>query len=127
VATGLFGTAINCIDGRVQIPLYYWMKERYNLDYVDMINEPGPDGILSGKNEQVIQRIKEKVLISVSGHHSKVLVIAGHYDCAGNPVTEEEHKRQIKEAVDKVKKWNIPELNIEGVWINQKWSIEVIA
>jgi Putative carbonic anhydrase len=35
---GKFGTAINCMDGRVQEPVINWMKVRYGLDYVDMIN-----------------------------------------------------------------------------------------
>ncbi|WP_369522760.1 carbonic anhydrase [Guptibacillus hwajinpoensis] len=30
-----FGTALNCIDGRTQIPVTQWLKAHYHLDYVD--------------------------------------------------------------------------------------------
>lgn len=42
-----FGTVLNCIDGRVQIPVINWMKENFDLDYVDLITEPGMDKVLS--------------------------------------------------------------------------------
>lgn len=41
-ATGKFATAINCMDGRTQQPIINFMKYWYRIDYVDMINEPGP-------------------------------------------------------------------------------------
>ena len=28
-----FGTVLNCIDGRTQIPIIEWMKENADLDY----------------------------------------------------------------------------------------------
>jgi len=42
-----FATAINCMDGRCQLPVIEWMKKRYGVEYVDMITEPGPDGVLA--------------------------------------------------------------------------------
>jgi hypothetical protein len=41
-ATGTFATAINCMDGRTQEPIINFMKQGFKVDYVDMINEPGP-------------------------------------------------------------------------------------
>jgi len=41
-ATGKFATAINCMDGRTQEPIINFMRHWYRVDYVDMINEPGP-------------------------------------------------------------------------------------
>ena len=42
-----FGTAINCMDGRVQEPVAKFLKEIYGIDFVDTITEPGPVKILS--------------------------------------------------------------------------------
>jgi hypothetical protein len=39
-----FGTAINCIDGRTQEPVIDFMKQKYNIDGVDMLTFPGVDG-----------------------------------------------------------------------------------
>ncbi len=51
---GIFATAINCMDGRVQIPAIEWLKRRHQIDYVDMITEPGPNKILSENRERAI-------------------------------------------------------------------------
>ena len=34
-----FVTAINCMDGRVQVPVIEWLKKEYKADDVDMITE----------------------------------------------------------------------------------------
>jgi len=40
----IFCTAVNCMDGRVQLPVINYLKERFSANYVDMITEPGPNG-----------------------------------------------------------------------------------
>lgn len=46
-----FCTVINCIDGRVQMPVNQYMQQRFKVKYVDTITEPGPNLILVRKNE----------------------------------------------------------------------------
>src|SRR5260221_2454579 len=46
MATGTFGTAINCMDGRVQTPIADWVKMHFSVTLVDMITEAGADGNL---------------------------------------------------------------------------------
>ena len=123
---GKFGTAINCMDGRVQTQVVEWVKNKYSVDYVDMITEPGPDKILSqGKPDQV-ESIKSRVLISVNAHGSDTIVITGHHDCAGNPVSKEEHIKQVKDCIEILQSWNLPVKTIVGVWINENWAVELI-
>ncbi|MEO7000427.1 MAG: carbonic anhydrase, partial [Ktedonobacterales bacterium] len=43
MATGTFGTAINCIDGRVQAPVAEWLKINCHVTWVDMVTVAGPD------------------------------------------------------------------------------------
>lgn len=125
MADGKFGTAINCIDGRTQNPVSQWIKEKYSVDYVDMVTEPGCDKLLLGVHTTKMDEIKSKVLISINAHNSSLIVIAGHHDCAGNPVSNEEHLTQIKESINIIKSWNLP-VEITGVWVNDKWKIEQI-
>ena len=121
-----FATAINCIDGRTQIPVINYMKENYEVDFVDMITEPGVDKIISeGKDNAVLSAIRKKVGISIDKHFSRVIAVVGHYDCAGNPVSEEEHIRQISDAVDIVKSW-WSDVKVVGLWINSRWEAEKI-
>lgn len=37
-----FCTAVNCIDGRVQLPVIRYLQERYGVLYVDVVSESGP-------------------------------------------------------------------------------------
>ena len=123
---GKFGTAINCMDGRVQLPVINWMKGKYALDFVDMITEPGPDKMLTRGSPAQVESIKSRVLISVNAHGSETILVAAHHDCAGNPVSKEEHIRQVKECVKILQSWKLPVKNIMGVWINDNWTIEII-
>lgn len=126
MAHGRFGTAINCMDGRTQFPVANWMKEQFHLDYVDTITEPGPDKILASGQGQLVESIKSRAQISVKAHGSKTIVIAAHYDCAGNPVDKEQHLLDAKKSIQTVRSWNLPVENIIGVWVNEEWKVEVI-
>ena len=127
MAQGKSGAALNCMDGRVQLPVIDWMKKQFRLDYIDMITEPGIDKILSNGNINQREMLKSKARISVGNHGSRIIVIAGHDDCAGNPATPEEHKTQLLTAVEKVRAWKFPVEKIVPVWINKDWKIEVVA
>ena len=121
-----FATAINCIDGRTQVPVISYMKENYGVEFVDMITEPGVDKIISeGEDNTVLSAIKKKVGISIDKHSSRVIAVVGHYDCAGNPVSEEEHVKHISDAVDIVKSW-LGDVKVVGLWINSRWEVEKI-
>lgn len=122
---GKFATAINCIDGRTQEPVTNWAKSRFGVDYVDMITEPGADKFLIKGSVEKIEAIRQKVIISVNAHNSRVIVIAGHIDCAGNPVSKEKHLEQIKKCVKIIGSWQLP-IQVVGIWLNEKWEVEII-
>ena len=62
-----FGTAINCMDGRTQIPVINYLKNKFDLDYVDTITEPGPNKILADRSEsELLKSIKNRLDISVN-------------------------------------------------------------
>jgi carbonic anhydrase len=128
MAHGKFGTVINCMDGRVQLPIIEWMKKNYGLDYVDMITEPGPDKILADSRDKRVESIKSRVEISVNKHGSKIIAMVSHCDCAGNPCSKQEHLNQIKKAIETIKSWNLQTVDkIIGVWIGENWAVEQIA
>jgi len=70
-----FATAITCIDGRVQQPISDWMKLHTNVEYVDLITEPGPDKELSDGSAHVIDEIVRKVSFSILHHSSSVVAV----------------------------------------------------
>jgi hypothetical protein len=125
MAEGKFGTAINCMDGRVQEPIINWMKVRYGLDYVDMITEPGPIKYLSEQDPAMLESIRKRVMISVEKHHSTVIAVAGHHDCAGDPVPAAEQAEQIKQSLDVLREWNLG-VKLIGLYVSDTWLVNII-
>ena len=118
-----FATAINCMDGRVQMPVIEWLKKNYEADYVDMITEPGPNKILAeNKDNSTIESIKRRIGISVNKHASKLIAITGHYDCAGNPVEKDTQLKQILLAIKTIELWNYG-IQVIGLWIDENWEV----
>lgn len=113
-----FATAINCMDGRTQEPIIYWAKKTFEVDYVDAITEPGPDKILAEGPDTLVESIKNRVMISVNKHGSQNVIVVSHHDCAGNPVSKEEHLDQLKKSVDVISSWELG-VKIIGVWIGE--------
>ena len=124
---GKFGTAINCMDGRAQLPVINWMMAQYKLDCVDMITEPGVDKVMAAGGYNQLEALKAKAMISVCKHGSRLIVIVGHDDCAGNPVTPEEHKAHLLKAVDKILAWKLPVDKVMALWLNKDWRVEIVA
>ncbi|WP_188208078.1 carbonic anhydrase [Alkalibacillus aidingensis] len=126
MTNGTFGTAINCMDGRVQEPVMNWVKEQFQVQYVDKINDAGPTKVILEGNEETLASIKKRVEISHHGHRSEVLVIAGHHDCAGNPVPREEQVKQIKETTELANSWGY-DMKIVGLYVNDQWKVEQVT
>ena len=122
-----FATAINCMDGRVQIPVIKYIKSKYAVDCVDMITEPGPNKILSENTDRAaIESIKRKVAISVQVHNSKLIAVVGHYDCAGNPADKETQLSHILASTNTVKSWEF-DTHVIGLWVDENWEVAIIV
>lgn len=121
-----FCTAINCMDGRVQLPVINYLRQRFNAEHVDSITEPGPNLILGKQTDKaLVQSILARVNISVEKHSSVGIAIAGHYDCAGNPATEEEQLQHLIAAV-KFLRVQYREIPIIGLWVDENWKVNEI-
>ncbi|WP_226585608.1 carbonic anhydrase [Halobacillus litoralis] len=120
-----FATAINCMDGRVQLPVIHWMQERYGTEYIDMITEAGPTKFLLEGSEDQLVSVQAKIKISADNHGSNVVAVVGHHNCAGNPVEREVKEGQIKESVDLVKSWGF-NVDVIGLYVNENWEVEVV-
>ena len=123
MAKGKFATSVSCMDGRIQIPLTNWIKENFSVDYVDTITEPGIDKLVADNTD--LESIKIKVGISINKHESELIVVSGHYDCAGNPVSNEEHITQIKKGIEVISSWNLG-VKVVGVWVDDNWKINTV-
>jgi carbonic anhydrase len=125
MATGKFVTAINCMDGRVQEPVIQWMKRQFHADFVDMITEPGPDRLMTAGPPWDVRSVRSRVEVSVHAHRSEVVAVAAHHDCAGYPVSKEEHLSALRKCVDIVASWHLP-VRVLALWINDRWECGII-
>lgn len=124
MANGKFATSVSCIDGRIQSPISNWIKENHTVDYVDTITEPGLDKRIS-EFPEIAEELRKKVGISIKAHKSQLVIVSGHADCAGNPVSDEQHKEDIVKGVEVVKSWNLG-VDVKGVWVDQNWNVNPI-
>ena len=115
------------MDGRVQLPVTKYIKDQFDVLYVDMITEASPILYLSEQtNQKLADSIFDRVNISVDKHKSKGIVITGHYDCAGNPALEEEQKTQIRKS-KAILQYRYPQLPVYGLWLDENFNVNEIA
>lgn len=119
-----FVTAINCMDGRVQLPVIDWMRKEYDADCVDMITEPGPVKILAENTQNsLVESLRKRTEISVYKHGSLCIAVIGHFDCAGNPVGKEIQLEQLIKSLKTIQSWGFPIKTI-GLWVDENWTVE---
>lgn len=123
--SGKFAVCLSCIDGRIQLPLINWIKANYRIDFVDLITEPGMDGLLANQKEYPTD-VWRKLDLSLSRHNADPVIIAGHYDCAANPIDKPAHHRHIAAAVEKIGEL-LPDRTVVGLWVSSAWDVERIA
>lgn len=130
---GTFATALNCMDGRTQEKAVQYAKELTGAEHIDMITEPGKDGLLAGMHSVVqpdeilarVEWIRAKAEISAKGHGSKQVVIFGHCECAGNQVGLEEHKEHLREAKKTVEGWGLFD-EVHTAVFNEEFEVEKV-
>ena len=122
-----FCTAVNCIDGRVQVPVISYLKKRFNVEYVDIISEPGPNLILGElTNYNAMESIFEKINISVKYHHSAGIAVVGHHDCIGNPGDKDAQIKNIHDSLKRIRS-RYKDIPIIGLWVNENWQVSEVV
>lgn len=117
-----FACVINCMDGRVQDAVKDYMKNNYQVDWVDMVTEPGPNKILAdNSNSAIIENIKKRVEISVHHHGSKIVAIVGHFGCAGNPTEKQEQIGHLRQAQKIVEGFGFG-VEVILLWVDGDWQ-----
>lgn len=126
MASGSFGTAINCMDGRTQLPVISWVKTNFYVNYVDMITEAGAEGIMAHGSAAAIESIRQRALISVNKHGSHVIALVAHHDCAGNPVSKEQHLADVRAGMRAIGEWSLP-VQVVGLWVDERGEVETVS
>jgi hypothetical protein len=126
MATGTFAGVINCMDGRTQEPVNAYLKEKFGVDYVDAITEPGPIKLLAENTDPRVESIKTRCDISLNNHHGVGLAVVSHYDCAGNPVDKDTQLVQLAASLKLLRSW-YPTTPLYGLWVDEQWQVTEIS
>jgi hypothetical protein len=122
-----FCTAINCMDGRVQLPVIRFLQDRLGVLYVDVVTEAGPVRVLADAAPSGVKTsIFARVAISTEAHGSQAIAVVAHADCAGNPTSDVQQRRELALAVENVAT-EFPECAVLGLWIDSEWSVEEVC
>lgn len=124
---GRFATAITCIDGRVQMPVIRYMKNRFSLDYVDIVSEPGANLVLAEETSHLVDDILRKVRTSIDRHGSHLVAVVGHHDCAGNPAPCDEQTGHTRHALARLESEYHEDMRYVGLWVNARWNVVEVA
>ena len=121
-----FCTVINCMDGRVQLPVLGYLQKRFDVEYVDSITEAGPNLILSQQTRtSAAQSILERLMISIENHNSAGVAIVGHYDCAGNPAPQGDQIEHLQKAIEYLRQ-HYPNMEMLGLWVDENGQIHEV-
>jgi len=125
MATATFGTALNCIDGRTHLPVINWMCATLQLQFVDLITEPGVDRLVAREPERASQLLLPRARLSIERHGSPVLALVAHHDCLANPGSEQDHRDQLVAGVGVLRGWNLG-VKIIALWVRSDWQVDVV-
>lgn len=120
-AAGVFAVVLNCIDGRAQQPLLDWVRARYDVDFADVITEPGIDALLAVGSSAAQEAVLDKVCVSRLAHLSCHLVVAGHHDCAASPVDRAVHEQHLRTCVQRLRA-ALPRFDVTAVYLDETWT-----
>jgi carbonic anhydrase len=112
-----FATVLNCMDGRVQLPVHAAVQEAFGVSCVDTITAPGIVALLADAlDTEAGGAVMECVEISVAKHGSRGIAVVAHADCAGNPTSDAEQQHQLARAVAAVAE-RYPRCRVLGYWV----------
>lgn len=119
-----FCTAINCMDGRFQLPVIRYLEERFGADHVDMITEPGPNRILAERSDKhAVASILGRLKISMDKHASVGIAVVGHEECTGNPQSRDEQVFHLQKAAEFLR-GQAPKHEIIKLWVDAQGRVE---
>lgn len=123
---GGFCTVINCMDGRIQLPILDYMRARFGQPYVDNITIAGPVRILTEKEPlRVVEAVLERLGVSVNVHGSRTIAVVAHHDCAGNPVDRDTQISQLQPSVEWVRS-HYPHCTVLSLWVGTDWNVKEV-
>ncbi len=122
-----FATALNCIDGRVQLPVNEAVSSFFDVACVDTITAAGIVRYLSDETGTPhTEASLSCVRISLESHGSRGIAVAAHTDCSGNAVGDRTQQAQLRRAVAFISE-QFPGVRVIAIWVGLEGTAEILA
>lgn len=122
-----FGTAINCMDGRVQLSVNRYLVDRWGVEHIDAITEPGPNAVLAEQADPgLVASVMSRIDISIHKHGSENIAVIGHDDCAGNPTDRSTQEEHLAKAVALLQE-RYPGVAVIALWADLEGNVDEVA
>lgn len=124
-----FFTSAGCMDGRVQKVIAGFGREKFGAEYPDTVTEAGLVGLLAKQDidQELLKSLLFKIRdVSLNMHHSKGIIVHGHAECAGNPVSDERQKDDIRRSVAVISSF-VTSVPVIGVFAHRNASHHWVA
>jgi len=110
-------TTVCCIDGKIVPSVIHFVQEYFQSEYVDVITEAGPAGILSDHPDSIVaEQIYSRVELSLEKHESVGLAMVAHACCLGNPKNDTVQLNDLRTSRDELK-LRFPDTDIILLWV----------
>ena len=146
--TSPFASSFVCGDGRIHKAIKKWARAK-GIQFVDKATVPGPDRYWSPgydpagsfgdpahgvTNDMRLRCAKADLGIYLNAHNPSCLIIGAHAECAGNPISNQQHIEALERGIDDIRSWHekLAELPIYAVLVvpneaTGKWEVQEVA
>jgi carbonic anhydrase len=101
-ATHRAGIAVTCVDCRLHAEtIVPQLATLMNVDHVYVRTTAGPEArLLAPAPNSHLDSIIADLTLLIEAKAATVVAVVGHCDCAGHPVSDEEHASDVVKAAD---------------------------
>ena len=128
------GVVLTCADWRLHarvVDLNARLQRQLGVGGLDVNAVPGPDGLLLPERAGDWQAVLGWTKLLIGAHNPVLLAVAAHQRCAGHPVSDEEHARDVATVTRALKdgvEFSGPAIAMVATYKNdRKWGLEEIA
>jgi hypothetical protein len=126
--------AVTCADWRLHqrtVDLNRRIAKTLKVDGVDLLALPGPDGVLLANRAGEWQALVGQVSLLIGAHSPTALALIAHQRCAGHPVSDDEHDKDVVAAARALKEktgFAGPVSAMVAVYHNDtNWDLKTVA
>ncbi len=110
------------MDGRIQRKVSDYLLTSFGVENIDTVTAAGMVRHVADDTERT-ETILGDLDVSVDKHGSRDIAVVAHHDCAGNPISDKEHKDQVATAAARLMRRH-PDANVIGLWLDSNWTVE---